>query len=437
MAPTVAPWGLGLRGTGNWVTDQRPMNWRNAILRMFPNGSAPLTAILSALPSERTTDPQFHWWEKALPTQGGTAAIYEDALLSDVYDDSDDYAAGTLVYAKMTAAVAAEFRPGHVVMMRTTTDYTNDVRGKVMQVVSNGASSYLTVKLLEADGTGTGDLSDCDWIQVIGNLNPEGGVIPDAISYDVNKLYNLTQIFRTPVEITRTARLTTLRTGDALKELERDALELHSIEIEKALLFGIRTENTGSNGKPERTTWGLLNYFMENASDNVDDYSLNAATAYSGKTWLTAGKLWMDTMLELIFRYGSQNKMALCGSGAILGLNRLAETYGDISLQPGAAEYGIAVTKWTTPFGSILLKTHPLFSYTAVDRNRILLFEPQNLKERYISQTHKKRDDGEGKAGFQAIDGVKHEFLTEIGLEIHHACTGGVLSGVGVDNEVT
>ena len=32
---------LGMRGTGDWVDDQRPMNWRENILYLYPNGMTP------------------------------------------------------------------------------------------------------------------------------------------------------------------------------------------------------------------------------------------------------------------------------------------------------------------------------------------------------------------------------------------------------------
>jgi len=52
---------LGLRGTGSFtVTGQRPENWREAILRLYPNGKAVLTALLAMLKSEKTDDPIFH-----------------------------------------------------------------------------------------------------------------------------------------------------------------------------------------------------------------------------------------------------------------------------------------------------------------------------------------------------------------------------------------
>ena len=55
---------LGIRGTGNWGTDERPKNFRETILRRTPNGSAPLTALLSKLKSQPVDDPEFSWWEE-------------------------------------------------------------------------------------------------------------------------------------------------------------------------------------------------------------------------------------------------------------------------------------------------------------------------------------------------------------------------------------
>ena len=51
---------LGMRGTGDFVDEQRPKNWREKILQLYPNGDAPLTAILSKMKEESTDDPEFN-----------------------------------------------------------------------------------------------------------------------------------------------------------------------------------------------------------------------------------------------------------------------------------------------------------------------------------------------------------------------------------------
>jgi len=59
---------LGIRGTGDWGTDERPKNFRETILWRQPNGQTPLTALLSKMGSESTNDPEFAWWEEQLNT---------------------------------------------------------------------------------------------------------------------------------------------------------------------------------------------------------------------------------------------------------------------------------------------------------------------------------------------------------------------------------
>src|SRR5438552_16859031 len=62
---------LGLRGAGSFTAVERPKNWRQEILLQFPNGDAPLVALLSKLREQPTDDPEFSWFEKGLPIQRG------------------------------------------------------------------------------------------------------------------------------------------------------------------------------------------------------------------------------------------------------------------------------------------------------------------------------------------------------------------------------
>src|SRR4030065_1701614 len=102
---------LGMRGTGDWVSKARPESWREMIMFLYPNGKAPLTAIMSMMGSEKTTDPIYHWWEKALPDQRATiTGVYTDAGLSAAYVSGG--VAGDTLYIKMSAADAAKFVGG-------------------------------------------------------------------------------------------------------------------------------------------------------------------------------------------------------------------------------------------------------------------------------------------------------------------------------------
>jgi hypothetical protein len=420
---------FGMRGTGDWATDQRPKNWRETILFLYPNGDAPLTAMLSMMKDERVDDPQYHWWTKSLPTQRATVTnVYNDAALSSAY--SSGGAIGTQLYAKMSAADVTQFRVGHQVLLRISTNYLGDINAKVTAKVSNGASSYICIKLLEADGSSY--IASCDTALVIGNINPEGASMPDALAYDPTKHYNYTQIFRTPLEITRTARRTKLRTGDAYKEAKRECLEIHSIEMEKAFIWGIKSEVTGDNGKPERTTGGLIEWITDNGGI-VSNYPTDTDIA-TGNSWETGGEEWLDYFLEQIFRYGGDERLAFTGSGCILAINKLVKLYGNYQLLPKTTSYGIKVMQWITPFGILNMKRHPLFSYEATNRNSMVIFEPSDLRYRYIDDTTFFDDPEKKNTGYSRVDGTKEEYLTECGLEFHHPSKCGYLNGFGSDN---
>jgi hypothetical protein len=417
---------LGMRGTGAWGTDVRPKNFREMILRLYPNGMAPLTALMSKLASEAVDDPEYNWWTKTIPSKTGTITGNFTDALSTAYVSGGDV--GDAHYIQMAEADADKLRAGHIVLLRDASNLDVDVVAKVTSVVKNGANSYAVTTLREADdNSGSNDLSDADTFLIIGNSNAEGAARPEAISYDPVKFNNYTQIFRTSLEITRTQKKTRLRTGDAYKELKRDALEDHSIEMERGFLWGIPTEVTGSNGQPERTTGGVIHFVKQYAPANIDDFIDESAT------WASAGEEWLDNWLELLFRYGSREKLCFIGSGGLLGIQKIVKSGGQFSFTPKTMSYGIQVVEWVTPFGTLYLKTHPLFSFEAATRNMAVVIDSKNLKYRYIDDTMFKPDPLMVKGGATGVDGQQEEFLTEAGLELHHPETFGIGYNIGVD----
>ncbi len=215
------------------------------------------------------------------------------------------------------------------------------------------------------------------------------------------------------------------------------------MEMEKAYLWGIQTENTGSNGKPERTTKGLIPWIKGATADGalVADYATDDALAVTagidGKTWLQGAGDWLDAALEQIFRYGSDERMSFCGSGVILAINKFVKSQGsskfELNVKTGA--YGIKVTEWVTPFGVVYFKRHPLFSYEATNRNAAVIFDPKDVMYKYIDDTSfYGQDPKKVSTSGDRIDGTKEEYLTEAGLEFHHPAKCAYLTGFGSDN---
>lgn len=429
---------VGLRATGDLAANERPQHWRAGVMKLFPNGSAPLTALTTLMKSEKVTDYYYHWWDELLTTQRAAVVAgqcYDEASLTTAYVLGAAAAAGTNHFFKIaTEADTKMFRIGHVILMRDASDHTVDLVGKCILVQPNGVNSVIGVQLLEADDNSTlnHDLSTVDTLLVIGNANPQGGTRPTAIGQAPEENYNYTQIFRDPLDLARTLMHTKLRTEQAYPRAKRTALEQHSIGMEKAFMWGIRYSTIGSNGKPETYTGGLLQTIK--AAGTVQDYSLDPAAAYSGKTWVTAGVDWIDEHLEEIFRYGSTERLAFCGSGALLGIQRLVRTLGVYQINARTTDFGLQVREWVTPFGQVTLVTHPLFSYEATNRNSMVIIEPANIIYNYIDDTFFKPDKSDTEGGGTGKDGKEEEYLTECGLEHHNAITCGYLTGVGLDN---
>lgn len=425
-------------------SDRRPKDWREMIMYLYPNGTASLTALLSLAGSgEVTTDPHYFWWTKKLPTQTGTiTGVYTD-VLTTVYNPTNIAAAAKdkgVLYFKLSEDDAMGFRKGHQVLLRDTSHDSAGmgINAEVTEVVTNGVNSYLKVRLLQDDFAvtaahvpGTFDHAYLEFLSgttpialVIGNMNEEGADTPKEVVYEPIKMMNHVQIFRTSLSITRTAKKTKLRTGDHVKQAKKEALELHGIEMERAFMFGKRSEVMGPDGNPLRTTAGILN------TQDIDGNYLLARNYFSG-TWRgtasTNGFAWLMEQFKTVFEYGNnRERLAFCGPDTLLQISYLAQDVGQIQLESVPTQLGINVTKLISPFGTVFLKQHPLFNAAAGLSKSMLIIDDDNIKYRYIDDTHYLPDrQGNG------IDGETSEYLTEGGLELHHPETFMYLGNIG------
>jgi hypothetical protein len=182
-----------------------------------------------------------------------------------------------------------------------------------------------------------------------------------------------------------------------------------------------------------------------NSHGNVEAFSHAApyttadwlATDVSGNANIPNGMLWLDKKLEVIMRYGEPNKVGFCGSGALLGIQKLAQVAGHINITPVTTEFGIQVMRWITPFGTVDLRTHPLMTQDPQYRNDLLILEPRSVIWRPLVNNGVNRDtkfipqpaDGSN----NGVDAVQEEFLTEATIELHHPLKHGYLTRVGLN----
>lgn len=392
----------GLRDTSNFVADQRPKDWRQSMLLLYPNGKAPLTALTNLMKSKSTEDPEFNWWEKPLPTQ-------RLALTASITDSETTLTIG--------GGGALAVRAGHVLrieqseeLVLVTADPASDTSLTVQRAFAGTSAAAVTY-----DGAGVNPN-----VQVVGNVNEEGSLPPTGVNYDPTKRYNFTQIMRNTLEMTRTASKTRLRTGDQLVEARRECLELHSIEMERNFLFGKRFEGT-KNGKPMRMTSGIINFID---SGNIVANGGAAVTMATLEGWL-----------ERMFRYGSSEKLAFCGNLAMLSIQQAVRKNTSVQIMSGIKEFGMNVSRLICPFGELVIKTHPLFNQvtggtTSATRyyglnSWLLVLDQTELVYRYIDDTkYEKQLQANG------FDGMQSGYLTEAGLEVHHPLSHFLIKGM-------
>jgi len=397
----------GLRDTSNFVTDQRPKNWRESIMLLYPNGKAPLVALTSVMKSESTDDPEYNWWEKGLASQ-------RFALTADI----------TAVQTTIPLATgsASQLKEGHVLRVEQTSELmlvTADpvVDGLIPVLRGLGGT---TATLVDFDGVGVNPN-----VMVIGTMHEENSDSPTGINYDPTKKFNFTQIFRNTLEMSRTASKTRLRTGDSVKEAKRECLEYHTIEMEKSFWLGVRTETT-KNGKPARLTGGILSFID---AGNIADVEVDSAAGLS----MTG----LENYMERMFRFGSSEKMAFTGNIALLAIQRAIRKNTTYQIVTGEKSFGMNMSRLISPFGEIVMKTHPLFNQSVGGSTGGTAFfglnswfwvlDMENIKYRYLTDSDTKyqktlQDNG--------LDGMQSGYLTECGMEVHHPTTHFLLKNL-------
>jgi hypothetical protein len=413
----------GLRNTTSFDTPngRRPQNYREAILMLYPNGGgvekAPLTALTAVMKSEATDDPVYHWFTKSL----------QDRRLKLAASLNNTDVAGAIVNVTVDGTYNGAFsvKEGDLLM----TEQTNEILYVNSTPASNGtvsvirgfdlaAGSALSAVTYNADGVNP-------FLVVIGSAFEEGSAAPDPVSFDPIEVFNQCQIFRGTYGLTNTAREVNTRTGPEEAENKREALENFSIDMERGFFFG-RKATTIRNGQPLRTTNGVMSLIP----------ATQRYTPVNGVLTFEQFEAWtLD-----IFRFGSTEKMAFCGSTFLNAVSQMVRRngQGQYNISDKISEYGIGgIRRLTTPTGELVLKSHPLFSqmqggtngaanFTSMD-NAAIILDMRNIRYRFLRNRDIKFQDNLQLPG---VDAKLAGWIGECGLEVHHPYTHAMITGV-------
>lgn len=396
---------LGMRGSGDFGVDgERAESWDEKIIWLYPN-IAKLTAMLSMLPKRKAvTDARFHYYEEDLPIQRlriNNGAGYASGVTTLTVDTEN---------TSTPVAGALQVRKGIVLW--------NERSGERMYVVDDPVADTQIQVIRGFGSTAAAAINDNDWLTIIGSAHGEGNDVPTAVGYNPTHIENLTQIFRNSWTLSGSAITTEFRTGDVYKNARRRASVDYLTQQEMAFLFGEYKETTDPvSGLPLTQTRGIVSHINSYASDNI----ISSVGALSESAW--------DGYLEQISPYGMfENKIALCGSGALKVLTDMAKG-GNIRMEshPKSETYGMAIKKYVTSFGDLNIAQHPLFSRHPVLKYNILIVDSE-----FVAEAPKKGRDTKVLKDRQGngVDGKTDEFMCEKGIQVKNAKAHFYMTGI-------
>lgn len=179
-------------------------------------------------------------------------------------------------------------------------------------------------------------------------------LITEVASYD-NRMSNYSR----PVMLTERAELEALKTGSLLVERREEADQKFADDMDSVALHGKQFETASSlNGlKTVSASRGIIQVVRQLSP------ALNLNENITGMTTATMKSL----ILKPSLRYGSMNKMALCGQNALERVDAVisADTNSSINLSVGQSDYGLEVMKLRAVYGGG--SSLDLFHYKSFD----------------------------------------------------------------------
>ncbi len=446
---------LGINSTDS-NSAYRSEKSRRMVMHQYPQGKAPLMYLLSLMDDKETDKSEFGWWEdrdtcvKSVTAtsgslNGGGAGPFTNAAL-----DTSAAAAGWTFTANteygIFVADATQFRVYDTVWIKDVPNAAASanlqLRGVVTAVISSG--NKIKVRAIETVASVTND-TDGNALNIYytGSSAMEGGRSVDgAFSYPI-EVSNYTQIFRQTIGPF---------TGSAIKEgMRYDSNGVYHEQFHKSCVRYMKgmeinafrgrrakrlTTNSDGSSVPERFSGGF-EYFLNQweigntGNGGLADYRPGGSDV-SASAWATTdekriipvnGSLTMDQLdmlIERAFRYTNDTtfeKLLLCGNGFMTVFTKLIKdsSYKVIDLNEKEETLGMDVSRIKTPFGTLVMKTHPLFNENATQRNDAwildmcdVVYHPMCDRDMVVLENRQATD----------FDGIKDEILGEGGLEI-------------------
>lgn len=385
----------------NTTTSILPRQVGSDIFYLDPS-SNPFTLLTDKAGNASADNPKFEWYEKALrPKQVN-------------WDATGTGLDATTTEQTLVVAESNYVQVGDVIL--------TPVNGEIIIVQSQTDATTYEVIRAAAGSTASTSYTAGDDMFIIGSAYAEGVDVPAPDEWQEVHKFNFTQIFRRAFGASDTREATRSYFGANRAKVSGEKAIEHAMDIERAFLFGGRSEVQASGAATPTAGTGVLRTtggFTYWATENVLD--LNGASLSEPD---------LEGWLEDVFAHttSGDSRLLLAAAPVITVLDMLAvdkiRTVNDPNMT-----YGIAVRQWLTSHGNLNIVKHRLLAdggpdyaagALAVDLKKVKM---RTLAGRSTSLKRNRQSPG--------VDGWVDEYLTECGLQFANAEVHGKLLAVG------
>ncbi len=428
----------------------------------YPWGNTPLLYLLSMMEKNDTDKPKFDWYE-GRHQQVATTTITSGGLsgggtgpFADTTNATSAAAAG-FTWTENTAycvyvTSTALFRVDDVIWLRRIPNGAAsaylEVKGLVTAVVSSTVLRVMSIQTVASVSNDTDALS-ID-VTLIGKSAPEGDSSRTGGLELPIEPENYTQIFREAFESTGTALKAGMEWDETghYKTMARQNMFRICEAMEAAMYFGIRKTDTvtNQNGKsvPRRFTGGLL-WFLEQwekgntgnggafdyRPSGIDLTSVDWTTNTDKRIIKINGSMSVDQFEIIMERAfmdqlpGASEKLMQCGNGFMSIFQKYCKAMSITTrnLQTKEDTYGMSITRWTSPWGELVLKTHPMWNRSMHNQSAFVVDVPclswrdatdrelTLLANRQANDDDFRKDEWLGEGGLQCMFPENHLYV--------------------------
>jgi hypothetical protein len=376
-------------------------SFASALLRLFPDGAAPIFALTSQTGRSKAVSSTHGYFTKTLTF----ASVESDA-------------AGNLAAVTNLVVVDSSQITENMVLFNPATQEN-------MRVTAVPDATHVTVT--RAFGrVAAANIAGSQVLIVIGTAFPEGSARPTARGLTTVYISNFTQIFRNAWAVTDTARASLTEMGFTnIAESRKDGALLHSVDIESAILFG-QAEMDTTGAQPLHATQGIVDAVEQYAPANT-----NTAAATTNLTQLVG-------FLEPAWTYShdlgdSKQRVAFVGSTAMKVLNDIARLNGQVQMMQGqTGAFGMSFNKFLFYKGAVNLIEHPILNGLSGMAGLMIVVDMPALKLAYMDgrDTRPEEFGGTGRNNANGVDSQGGSFTTEFAVELLNPAGCDIIYGL-------